>query len=86
MVVTGANVLNIRGTVKAIEPGKSVTVTVRGTGSDVTYTLKEGASVPRGLKAGDSVRVRVLAAEKGKVADKVEIVPPATPVPAAAKK
>lgn len=78
-VVTGANVANIRGTVKAIDPGKTLTMTVRGSGRDVTYTLKSGASVPPGLKAGDSVRVRVQTAEKGKIVDRVEVVPPATP-------
>jgi hypothetical protein len=85
-VVTGANIVRIRGTLKAVDPGKSVTVKVRGTGRDVTYTLKSGASVPAGLKPGDSVRVTVLAAEKGKVADEVEILPPATPGAAAPAK
>jgi hypothetical protein len=72
-VATGANVAHIRGVVKAYEAGKSLTMTVRGTGKDVTYTLKTGATVPPGLKAGDAVRIRVLVAEKGKVADGVEV-------------
>lgn len=84
-VATGANIVHIRGTVKAIDAGKTLTMTVRGTGRDVTYTLKSGASVPPGLKAGDSVRVRVQAAEKGKIVDRVEIVPPAKPAAAPAK-
>ncbi len=74
-VATGPNVAHLRGVVKAYEAGKSLTMTVRGTGRDVTYTLKAGATVPAGLKAGDAVRIRVLAAEKGKVVDGVEILP-----------
>jgi hypothetical protein len=72
-VTTGVNTASIRGTVKSYEAGKSLTMTVRGTGKDVTYTLKSGATVPPGLKAGDPVRIRVLTAEKGKVADRVEL-------------
>jgi hypothetical protein len=72
-VATGANVAHIRGVVKDYAAGKSLTITVRGTGKDVTYTLKAGATVPAGLKAGDPVRIRVLIAEKGKVADVVEV-------------
>lgn len=75
-VATGANIANIRGVVKALEPGKTLTMTVRGTGKDVTYTLTPNAQIPEGLKAGDPVRIRVQAAEKGKVVDKVEIVKP----------
>jgi hypothetical protein len=72
-VATGVNVAHIRGIVKAYVAGKSLTMTVRGTGKDVTYTLKNGAAVPAGLKSGDAVRIRVLVAEMGKVADGVEI-------------
>lgn len=78
-VATGKNVVAIRGVVTAIEPGKSITVKVQKTGKDVTYTLAPGAAVPAGTKAGDKVRVRILAAEKGKVADRVERLPPPTP-------
>jgi hypothetical protein len=72
-VATGQNVARIRGVVKTYEAGKSLTMTVRGTGRNVTYRLKAGATVPTGLKAGDAVRIRVLTAEKGNVADVVEI-------------
>ena len=78
-VATGANVANIRGTLKAIDPGKSATVNVKGTGRDVTYTLAPGATVPADLKPGESVRVRVQLAEKGKVADRIERLGPPTP-------
>ena len=74
-VETGPNVAHIRGVVKAYEAGKSLTMTVRGTGRDVTYRLKAGATVPPGLKPGDAVRIRALAAEKGKVIDGVEVLP-----------
>lgn len=75
-VATGANIVNIRGVLKTFEPGKSLTMTVRGAGKDVTYTLAPNAQVPEGLKAGDPVRIRVQAAEKGKVVDRVQIVTP----------
>jgi len=81
--VTGANYLNIRGELIAIDAGKSVTIRTR-TGARNTYTLQPGATVAAGLEPGRTVRVRVLAAEKGKVADRVEIVTP-TPVPATSK-
>ncbi|KAA0256282.1 hypothetical protein FBQ97_05545 [Acidobacteria bacterium ACD] len=75
-VATGKNVVAIRGVVTAIDPGKSITVKVQRTGKDVTYTLAPKAEVEAGTKVGDSVKVRILAAEKGKVADKVELLPP----------
>lgn len=74
-VATGQNTARIRGVVKTWEPGKSLTMTVRGTGKDVVYTPKAGAAVPEGLKAGDPIRIRVLTAEKGNVFDRVELLP-----------
>ena len=73
--VTGPNVAHMRGVVKAYEAGKSLTMTVRGTGRDVIYNLKAGAKVPSSLKPGDAVRIRVLTAEKGNVVNGVEILP-----------
>jgi hypothetical protein len=80
-MATGANYLNIRGEFVAIDAGKSVTIQTR-TGARNTYTLQPGATIASGLEPGKTVRVRVLAAEKGKVADRVEIV---TPTPAKPK-
>ena len=74
-VATGPNVARIRGVVKAYEAGKSLTMTVRGTGRDVTYMLKAGTTVPSSLKPGDPVRIRVLTAENGNVVNGVEILP-----------
>ncbi len=59
---------------------KSVTIKLQRTGIANTYTLAPGASVPDGLETGKTVRVRVLAAQKGKVADRVELIVP-TPAP-----
>ena len=74
-VATGQNTARIRGVVTSWEPGTSLTMTVRGTGKDVVYTPKTGATVPEGLKPGDPIRIRVLIAEKGNVFDRVEILP-----------
>jgi hypothetical protein len=82
-VATGTNTVTIRGTLVALEDGKSVTIKLQKTGTKNTYTLAPGATVATDAKPGQLVRVRVLAAQKGKVADRVEIV---TPTPAPAKK
>ena len=71
-MATGANYLNGRGEPVSIDAGKSVTIKTR-TGARNTYTLQPGSTVAAGLEPGKTVRVRVLAAEKGKVADRVEI-------------
>ena len=81
-MATGANYVTVRGTLVALEDGKSVTIKLQKTGTKNTYTLAPGATVGKGVAPGQLVRVRVLAAEKGKVADKVEVVPPPTPAPA----
>jgi hypothetical protein len=80
MAVTGENYINVRGTLVSVEPGKSVTIRLQKTGTENTYTLAPGAAVPAGLEPGKTVRVRVLAAQKGKVADRVERIDP-TPAP-----
>lgn len=85
-VATGANYASARGTLVALEAGKSVTIKLQKTGTENTYTLKDGATVADGLKPGQLVRVRILVADKGKVADRVEAVPPAKPAPAAKEK
>jgi hypothetical protein len=72
MVTTGANVMHTLGTVTSVQPDGSVTVKLKRTGATVTYTRAANADVPADLKAGDSVRVQVLAAEKGRVTDKIE--------------
>lgn len=82
-VATGANTATVRGNLVAVEAGKSVTIKIQKTGIENTYTLKEGATVAADLKPGQLVRVRVLPAEKGKVADRVEAVPPPKPTTAA---
>jgi hypothetical protein len=82
MVVTGANTITVRGSLVALEAGKSVTVKLQRTGKENTYTLAPGATIGQGVAPGQVVRVRVLAAEKGKVADRVEIAPPPSPAPA----
>lgn len=79
---TGANYVTVRGTLVGLEAGKSVTIKLQKTGTENTYTLAEGAAVGADLKPGQLVRVRVLAAKKGKVADRVELVPPPKPSPA----
>jgi len=79
--VTGANYASIRGTLVSIDAGKSVTIKLRKTGTENTYTLAPGATVAPGLAPGKTVRVRVLVAQKGKVADRVELVAPAQPTP-----
>jgi hypothetical protein len=81
-VATGANYLTVRGSVVAFEAGRSVTIRHGRTGTENTYTLAPGATVGKDVGPGREVRVRVLAAEKGKVADQVEVVPPSTPLPA----
>jgi hypothetical protein len=81
-MTTGANYVTVRGSLVALETGKSVTIKLQKTGKENTYTLAEGATVGADLKPGQVVRVRVLAAQKGKVADRVELVPPAKPSPA----
>lgn len=78
---TGANYLTVRGSVVALEPGKSVTIRIQKTGSEITYALAAGATVGKDVAPGQLVRVRVLAAEKGKVADKVDLVPPPSKTP-----
>ena len=80
MAVTGENYINVRGTLVSVDAGKSVTIKLQKTGTENTYTLAPGAAVPAGLEPGKTVRVRVLAAQKGKVADRVELVTP-TPAP-----
>ena len=80
MAVTGENYINVRGTLVSVDPGKSVTIKLQRTGIENTYALAPGASVADGLEAGKTVRVRVLAAQKGKVADRVELIVP-TPAP-----
>lgn len=80
-VATGANYLTVRGSVLALDPGKSVTIRRQTTGVRNTYALAPGATVGEGVSPGTLVRVRVLAAEKGKVADKVDLVPPSAPTP-----
>jgi hypothetical protein len=82
-MTTGANYVTVRGTLVAFEDGKSVTIKLQKTGTKNTYTLAPGATIATDAKPGQLVRVRVLAAQKGKVADRVEIV---TPTPAPAKK
>lgn len=82
-VATGTNTVTVRGSLVALEAGKSVTIKLQKTGKQNTYTLAPGATVATDAKPGQLVRVRVLAAQKGKVADRVEIV---TPTPAPAKK
>ena len=79
---TGANYVTVRGTLVSLEAGKSVTIKLQKTGKQNTYTLAPDATVATDAKPGQLVRVRVLAAQKGKVADKVEIVPPPAPAPA----
>lgn len=69
---TGANYVSVKGTVTAFEAGKSITVKNQRTGKDVTYTLVPDAAVAAETKVGDTVKVRIRAAEKGKVADRVE--------------
>jgi hypothetical protein len=81
-VATGTNTVTVRGSLVSLEAGKSVTIKLQKTGKQNTYTLAPGATVATDAKPGQLVRVRVLAAQKGKVADKVEIVPPPTPAPA----
>ncbi|MBK8595441.1 MAG: hypothetical protein IPN83_07605 [Holophagales bacterium] len=76
---TGANYITVSGSVVALEPGKSVTIRLQRTGVENTYKLAPGATVGKGVSTGKLVRVRVLAAEKGKVADKVDVVPPLSP-------
>ncbi len=83
-VVTGTNTITVRGSLVSLESGKSVTIKLQKTGKQNTYTLAPGATVGKDLAPGQLVRVRVLADQKGKVADRVEVVPP--PTPAAAKK
>jgi hypothetical protein len=80
-MTTGANYVTVRGTLVALEDGKSVTIKLQKTGTKNTYTLAPGATVGPGVATGQLVRVRVLAAEKGKVADKVTLVPPTSPTP-----
>jgi hypothetical protein len=80
-VATGTNYVTMRGTLVAIEDGKSVTIKLQKTGKENTYTLAQGATIGKGVSPGQLVRVRVLAAEKGKVADKVTVVPPPSPTP-----
>lgn len=80
-MATGANYVTVRGSVVALEAGKSVTIRIQRTGTENTYTLAPGAAVAKGVAPGQLVRVRVLAAEKGKVADKVDLVPPPSPAP-----
>lgn len=80
MAVTGENYVNVRGTLVSVDPGKSVTIRLERTGVENTYTLATGASVAGGLEPGRTVRVRVLAMQKGKVADRVELLVP-TPAP-----
>ena len=80
-MVTGPNYITVRGTVVAVEAGKSVTIKFQKTGRKNTYTLAPGATVGEGVSTGKLVRVRVLAAGKGKVADKIDVVPPPSPAP-----
>lgn len=80
-MATGANYVTVRGSVVALEAGKSVTIRIQRTGTENTYALAPGATVGKGVAPGQLVRVRVLAAEKGKVADKVDVVPPPSPAP-----
>ena len=81
-MATGANYVTIRGTLVALEDGKSVTIKLQKTGTENTYTLAPGATIGKDVAPGKLVRVRVNAAAKGKVAEKVEVVPPPHPAPA----
>ncbi len=78
---TGANYITVRGSVVALDAGKSVTIRTQKTGTENTYTLAPGATVGKGVSPGQLVRVRVQAVGKGKVADKVEVVPPPSSSP-----
>lgn len=69
-VVTGDNVMTIRGLVESVDAA-SITVR-RRTGPTVTYQLAPGTKMPAGLKAGAAVRVRARLDAPGRVADRVE--------------
>jgi len=69
---TGNSTVTIRGVVEAVSPSRSVTIRRASSGSVVTYALAPGAAVPTGLKPGERVKLRVLALERGRVADRVE--------------
>ena len=69
---TGNSRVTIRGVVEAVSPSRSVTIRRASSGSVVTYALAPGAAVPTGLKPGERVKLRVLALERGRVADRVE--------------
>jgi len=69
---TGRNTITIRGVVESVSPAKSVTIRRTNSGSVVTYTLAPGATVSAGLKPGEKVKLRVLALEQERVADRVE--------------
>jgi len=71
--VIGATFLTVKGTVKAFEPGRSITVTESG-GRERTLPLADGASVPEKIAAGDAVTIRVPLQKPfdGKTADRIE--------------
>lgn len=69
-VVTGDNVMTIRGVVESVDAA-SITIR-RRTGPTVTYQLAPGTKTPAGLKAGAAVRVRARLDAPGRVADRVE--------------
>ncbi len=71
-VVEAAHV-TLRGTVKAYEPGKSITI-VEASGRERTVPLARKASVYEGARAGDKVCLRIPLQEPGdsRSADRIE--------------
>ena len=82
--VVGASYITLRGTLKSVEPGVSVTL-VEASGNERTVKLGEKVSV-EGLAPGDAIVVRVPLQKPfdGKTADKVER-PKATKTPPPSK-
>jgi hypothetical protein len=71
--VVGASYMTIKGTVKSYEKGLAI-VLVDANGSERTLSLADGARVPEGLAAGETVSARVPLQKPfdGKTADQIE--------------
>lgn len=61
----------VRGVLKELKPGKSITIVAEKTGEPLTVPLSPKASLPPGLKPGDPIRILADVSGKGPVVEKV---------------
>lgn len=61
----------VRGVLKELKPGKSITIVAEKTGEPLTVALSPKAALPPGLKPGDAIRILADVGVKPPVVEKV---------------